>query len=228
MLIIELAGLPGCGKSTLWEQLKTELQQKGRNVYTYSGLMHREPLFVNKGLLFKMQKWNPKTRSCINLIENYCASAPQDDKRESYKKAWEELYYRVHVAAWNRGEDIILLDEGIIQNFTSLFFMDAIPRDPSTEKVLKNMMRVRCRYLFVKCHISVEESMKRLRKRARVNDRYCPLKDETLKEALLVKEQNIDYLLSFARFWRGGELADINMENSAKNNADLIINEFCL
>lgn len=221
MLLIELAGLPGCGKSTLWEVLKSKLQQTGRNVYTYSELMRREPLFVNRGFLLGLQKWNPKTKSCMDRIGNYCASLPKDVKRERFQKEWEELYYREHAASWIRGEDIVLLDEGIVQNLTSLFFMDAIPREPSMDQVLKNMIHVRGSHLFVKCNISVEESMYRLKKRARENDRYYPLNEETLREALLVKEQNIDYCLSFVD---PCNKISIDMENSAMSNADLIIN----
>lgn len=204
MLMIELAGLPGCGKSTLWELLKSEMQKKGRNVYTYRELMHREPLFIHKGFLFKWEKYKPQTVSCMNWIEQYCASVPKDEKRDRFRKMFIEMYYRVHVAAWNRGEDIILLDEGLVQNFTSLFFMDEIPGDPSTEKVLKNLIHVNGRYLFVKCNISMEENISRLKNRARENDRYYSLEEDILRKALLVKEQNIDYILSFIETAKGG------------------------
>lgn len=227
MLIIELAGLPGCGKSTLWELLKRELQKKGRNVYTYRELMHREPLFVNMGFLFALQKWNPQTISCMKWIEKYCDSLPMDNKREGFKQMFKELYYRVHVAAWRSGGDILLLDEGLIQNFTSLFFMDTIPQSLLTGNMIKNIIAVRCRYLFVKCNISIEESILRLKKRARTNDRYNSLGEEVLRDALMVKSQNIDYVLSFVKSTKG-EIVDINMEYSTKSNADLIINKLCL
>lgn len=223
MLIIELTGVPGCGKSTLWELLKSELQKRGRTVYTYRELMHREPLFVHKGLLFQWEKWNPQTVSCMNWIEQYCALVPQDEKRDRFKKMFIELYHRVHVAAWNRGEDMILLDEGLVQNVTSLFFMDAIPKDPSAERVLKHLIHVKGRYLFVKCNISMEENIARLKKRARENDRYYALEEDRLREALLVKEQNIDYLLFLIETEKRGEKIDIDMEKSTKHNVDLII-----
>lgn len=101
MLMIELAGLPECGKSTLWELLKNEMKKSGRNVYTYRELMHREPLFVHKGFLFKREKCKPQTVSCMNWIEQYCASVPKDEKRDRFKKMFIELYHRMHVAAWN-------------------------------------------------------------------------------------------------------------------------------
>lgn len=227
MLIIELAGLPGCGKSTLWESLKDELLKRGRNVYTYRELMHREPLFIHKGFLFKWEKCKPQTVSYMNWIEQYCASVPTDEKRDRFKKMLIELYYRMHVAAWNRGEDIILLDEGLVQNFTSLFFMDAIPREPSTEKVIRNMIDLRCRYLIVKCNISIEEDVVRLKNRARINDRYYSLQGEALRKALFTKEQNIDYVISLFKAKRGIKL-DIDMESSAKSNTDLIIKKLCM
>lgn len=225
MPVIELAGLPGCGKSTLWKHLKAELQRKGRNVFTYSELMCREPLFVNRGIFFQLLKWHPGTVFCMKRIEKYCATVPGDGKREYFKKEFTELYYRIHVAAAKRGEDIILLDEGMIQNFTSLFFTDTIPRELPMEKTVRNIVSVKGSFCVVKCNISVEESMARLQKRARENDRYRRLEKDALREALLVKEQNIDYVLSFVK---PDQKMGVAMENTAENCAKMIIREIGL
>ncbi len=225
MLVIELAGLPGCGKSTLWERLRTRLQQTGRNVYTYSDLMRREPLFVNRGIYFQLLKWHPQTAACMRRLEEYCASAPEDRKREYFKKEFTELYYRVHAAAHIRGDGIILLDEGMIQNFTSLFFTRPIPAEASMGKAVKNIVSVKDSFFVVKCNISVDESITRLKKRARENDRYRRLEREALREALLVKEHNIDYVLSFVKPER---IIEVDMENTTEDCSDTVIGKLGL
>lgn len=222
MHIIEMAGLPGCGKSTLLKALVPVLRQQGRNVYTHDDFMKREPLFKNCGIFFLLQKMNPQNRYCIKWIKKYCASAPKDNSREKFKKELIDLYYRMHLIEGRKNKDIILLDEGIVQNFTSLFFTEEIPHDITISKVLTDLTCIRCEYQFVKCNISVEESSFRIKKRARDHDRYCNLDKESLRNALLIKERNINYLLSLIG---ENKKVGIDMQSHVQDNIDLIIKE---
>lgn len=222
MHIIEMAGLPGCGKSTLLNKLAPVLRQQGRNVYTHDDFMKREPLFKNCGILFLSQKINPQNRNCMNWIKRYCASAPENDSREIFKKELIELYYRTHLIEGRKSEDIILLDEGFVQNFTSLFFTEEIPHDITISGVFKNLIDIRCKYQFVKCNISIDESSLRINKRARKNDRYRNLDIESLKKALLTKNRNIEYLLSMIE---DKKKINLDMNSSVQDNIDIIIKE---
>lgn len=222
MHIIEMAGLPGCGKSTLLEALVPVLRQQGRNVYTHDDFMKREPLFKNCGILFLLEKMNPQNRYCVEWIKRQCANAPEDDGTDIFKKELIDLYYRIHLIEKRKSKDIILLDEGIVQNFTSLFFTKEIPHDIITSRVLMSLINISSEYQFIKCNFSVEASSLRIKKRVRKNDRYCNLDIESLNKALLVKERNIEYLLSMID---DSKKISLDMRNTVQNNIDIITKE---
>lgn len=85
-----------------------------------------------------------------------------------------------------------------------------------------SLINISSEYQFIKCNFSVEASSLRIKKRVRKNDRYCNLDIESLNKALLVKERNIEYLLSMID---DSKKISLDMRNTVQNNIDIITKE---
>ena len=200
MLIIEICGNPGCGKSTMGKSIQAKLEKQGYKIINlYMKIFYKilwSKSFItrarNKLYVYKSRKYfkNSELMKALSVIR------PHVD-RDSYD-IWSdrilELCYGM-IEAKRKGFEIVLCDEGCLQFITS-FYHDKEIGDEVTQLVLtlKNMLYKDNIYL-MNCRIDIDENYSRLLKRNREGDRFLAGDEAQVKELLSIKQRNIDKVL---------------------------------
>lgn len=193
--IIELYGLPGCGKSTLSKYLLSFLQKRYPNNVIkradISGVINRwwnHPLFLFFYLFLQILKPN-NFRFKISLL-SYAVSFPLNRYSIIYL-----LYTMIVVDLYSKNATkIIVLDEGIIQ------FLSAIPHDvlidnsDMIDNISRQLYKMPIEVLYVECHIEKMVNLQRIKQRNRP-DRFAF--NDGLEELLTKKEANLALIASF-------------------------------
>ncbi|MBR4837226.1 MAG: ATP-binding protein [Bacteroidales bacterium] len=217
--IIELYGLPGCGKSTLTHSILSILQRE------YPGIVLRRSdisgkinkywdrplcLFLCLGLeLLKPTNYKTKT-----FLLKYALSFPFNRYSIIY------LLYTVMVIDLYRNNktQIIVLDEGIIQFLSSIPHDNVIKKVELIERITKSINENPFDVLYVDCQLDLDSTMYRIKQRDK-KDRFA-YKD-SLGELLMIKESNLALISN--SIVRNKVIVD--MKDSSINNAEIIINK---
>ena len=195
MMVIELCGNPGSGKSTIAKELIKHLASKGftimdaRKPYdSYHGFL-RTFIKYRIALLYRIDKEARKVyrMMCRFSSEN---SMEQNDK-------WARRFQRLaYIYSWAQGKtDFLIVDEGPIQYLTSFFYLSEITSIP--EK-LKTDILSRF-YDFDQCLLSisvpVEENVIRIMRRGKNNDRFNSDSVEETTRLLALKNRNVQNVI---------------------------------
>lgn len=178
--VIELLGIPGCGKSTLIK------------------ICAPNPEFVvqTKDLEASMKR----NRGCTAQPE---VPMPSTIRRfvEDYPNA-NALFVRKLAEAYNGlnelEDGIALLDEGLFNRITGIPYDREFMVDEAFHEMMKLVSEMEI--LVFDCRCPFDTALERLRSRPRVgynnSGRYYDENDEVVKAKLRVKRQNIDTVLS--------------------------------
>lgn len=217
--IIELFGLPGCGKSTLTRSILSILQGEYPGIVLrrsdISGQINKywdRPLCLFLCLVLKLLKpTNYKTKT---FLLKYALSFPLNRYSIIY------LLYTVMVVDLYRNNktQIIVLDEGIIQFLSSIPHDNVIKKVELIERITNSINEIPFDALYVECQLDLDSTMYRIKQRNK-KDRFA-YKD-SLGELLMIKETNLA-LISNA-IARNKVIVD--MKDSSINNAEIVINK---
>ena len=217
--IIELYGLPGCGKSTLTHSILSILQSEYPGIVLrrsdISGKINKywnRPLCLFLCLVLELLKpCNYKTKT---FLLKYALSFPFNRYSIIY------LLYTVMVINLYRNNktQIIVLDEGIIQFLSSIPHDNVIKKVELIERITNSINENPFDALYVECQLDLDTTMYRIKQRDR-KDRFA-YKD-SLGELLMIKETNLA-LISNA-IVRNKVIVD--MKDSSINNAEIVINK---
>lgn len=186
-MIVELCGLPGCGKTTLVSELKKAYPNF--EIYTRNEIVGNNILFykvIHRAIGITADKIYPagyyeKAKACLDFLSEYDSR----DKRFMYKMLEQDRALRL-----NKSKNIIL-DEGLFQGITSLPYDKIIDNRDTLDKALCKVFDGELDYKVVRCKLQTDIIIERIRKRNR-QDRYSNPDDAVLKELLDVKEKNTD------------------------------------
>ncbi len=215
MKIIEFAGLPGCGKSTVSRQLEENLRKKGYSVKTRENLM--KGVEEGKKILRNPFLWFSALRLFL-----YSSKYKSSDK---YDYCIRILFMKKQLEKVIRSnkKEIIILEEGIIQDLTAIAYKEPARQNQYSIRALKVLKHIRKHSYYVNCSLSVELDIERIKRRGRRDKKYGADKEEAeLKELLLIKRENLDFFISES----GVKYLNINMEKNVKEIADLIEREW--
>ena len=218
--LIEFAGLPGCGKTTLVNQLIAELQNK----FSYK-IIKRSDISYHINIMWKY-KWtipfyfiffsflygNYKLK--INLIRYICQ---YPFNRFSPIYAIYILLVIKELPSVNFQNKIIILDEGVIQFMTSIPYEYNIKRNIVLQNIIVDLQNILSNCLCINCEINIDEAIDRIRKRGK-QDRYKF--SENLKPLLNTKAENLNFLIKKICT----STISINMMDSTDDKLNQIIN----
>lgn len=212
MIYYEFYGLPGAGKTTVTESVAQYLKEEGYKVAVikeiYGTGMHKHLL----EMLFSFSEYR--------LYYYYCRLYGKCHKRNKlFLKRL--LYYSHQILSIIKKDkyDIMILDEGIIQFTSSLFFMEDVPTNNNLEKIANYFYRkIDIKPIF--CSLDISVSMQRIKDRPyKQKFRYSYMRGaEVLKKALTYREKNLRTISSHFP-----SPIIINMEESAESNAHYIV-----
>ncbi len=188
MKIIEFAGLPGCGKSTLCSGVIEKLR-KNYKVYTYQEIVRMVSTPRRKRLYDILLHMSSSCRRFRRLLKAYAGEYNDVSSQAMY--VLMALYGMPKVFQCIAPKSVVVLDEGFVQTLTSIPHLQPI-RDNDTLSEITTYLNAR-HYIQVVCCTGDEMlTIRRLRTRNR-GDRFTSIKDdETLCQALHRKQQNID------------------------------------
>lgn len=193
MKTYEFSGLPGAGKSTLCEAVIKELEAQGCSVLTLRQLKkykHGKHVELVKALLyFPNLSFNMHTFM-------YAVSIGGTRQELQYSAGLILLYYRLRLAIKKSEYDYCILEEALIQYFTSIPHDRVMDENSHLNKMLEFVLKNTGMVNDIACNISDKEVIARLRHRNHADtSRFDGQADDIkLMELLQVKEKNIKYV----------------------------------
>lgn len=217
IMIIELCGLPGCGKSTLFKELKKKWKEEGE----------KEPIYGREEVL----KRNLAIRALDRvLFDKYSVGERKEliriiNDNARHDSDWERRYIHRLLELTEgirrmEGKNLIL-DEGLIQYITSLAYGSHLVAGEGLDNLIKKVFPKNVEYYIINCNIPVETSIERVRERNRKNDRYDVGNEETRKKLMSVKKENIDILLN-SKVLKNKNILNLNMTDASDKNAETV------
>lgn len=191
-IIIELYGLPGCGKTTLRDFL---VQEPNGNV-SYS-LMTELSQQYRKLSLYRKFKFIP---ICIwfCLLRFFLSMPLLSPKEWVFYKVLFKLSLIYNYSKYAVGLDYIVIDHGIIQAVVSLMNGKIDHLSETQMKHFQQIIRKLPFIYFVYCSLPVEESLVRIRIRKRNHGRLDVIQNDNNLREMIAKEYVI-----FRSFFQG-------------------------
>ena len=200
MIIVDFYGLPGCGKSTITKGVYEKLKKLEIDVNLFNKNEYLEENKIKKNyfkdyirlllphnlnfmfeIIFNMKKYK-KNQKIL--------------KQDLKERIWKELRLVIlyDKLAYTKSDSVILVDQGIIQDFSDYLMFRDITSE-IIEKYLKKYTQSKNKFIFVNCEISVNESINRIKSRNRKIYAFDYLEDDELNEFLTEQQKilkNID------------------------------------
>ena len=199
MLIVEFCGTPGCGKTTLCDEVEAELRAMG---YKVKNLQKPKQDYTLVGRIKKVicKYWyryiplNHRLKKSLKKIEPFLAK----DSQINWLDRMLESSYKVKKAE-APGIEIGLFDEGCLQFITSVFHEKEIAVDAQNVIDVLVDQVYQERTLIFNCQIDNEENYLRLVKRGRPDDRFLQGNKEDTLCLLMHKQYNIERVLDMLK-----------------------------
>jgi len=189
MRVIELSGLPGCGKTTLVEGIIRNFE--GCRILTRYDIRSKETKRGKRFLEMICSFFDLRHLKTNAFITYYFFS---------YKTSLERLRFMIRFIIFNKTllmqikkkeADYLILDEGIIQLVTSIPHEQIIIENKAFIKLIKHLKKLYAGTLFLNCMIDNEKSIAQIRHRNSKNNRFDRMPNEKLKRTIETKSMNL-------------------------------------
>ena len=215
--IVDFFGLPGCGKSTLVSYIK-ETQGERIKIATIYDLLDD----------IKKEKKYRKLLSVspLNLLNSilFRLTVPFDEKRKDRSILnWVKHGILYNYARKYSDYDIVLVDEGNIQNFVKFERGDDLHNNKMFVKACKNYIQMSPVTLYVYCGIDTEIANERIIGRNRAVGRIDVIKDDKTRTIELEKEMlRFDFFYAMLKL-NAFDVAKLEMVNTLERIAETLL-----
>ena len=172
MIIVDFYGLPGCGKSTIAKGVYENLKKLQIDVSLFNKNEYLEECKIKKNYLKDyIRLLLPHNLKFIFEIIFNIKKYKKNQKVLKYdlkERIWKELRLVIlyDKLAYTKSDSVILVDQGIIQDFSDYIMFRDIT-DDVIENYLEKYTQSKNEFIFVNCEISVNESINRIKSRNR-------------------------------------------------------------
>lgn len=183
MIIIDLFGLPGTGKSTIAKELYIEFKKREIDVYFFNKNEYLKDEKFEKRRLFDYIKLL-KVKNIIFFIQFVLIKKEKDIFRQGMKeKIWKKLRLVMLYDKLTQKSDenkICIVDQGIIQDFSD-YYININVKHEFVRKYLNCFLKSNNKYIYVYCDLEVENAIDRIKNRNRKLYNFDLLKEQELK-----------------------------------------------
>lgn len=219
--IIDLYGIPACGKTTLAEYMASH-PINGLRVVTMHDCMHSA--LKNKWKLVKSVSLKN-----IGASIRLKFSAPLDKKRRyvSLLSIVMMGVYRKYVRKYT-DFDVVVSDHGDVQQFVSLERGDDLHETKKFIKACAHYLDASLTTAYVDCKIDAETALQRMNDRGREKGRIDLIGDQNVKLQELEKEiKHFDFWASFLK-QRGKSVMELDMNDSTSAISDILLSNITI
>lgn len=184
--VIDLFGIPACGKSTLCEYMSTADYE---NVKIVSWLKILHDAKKHPMRLFMSIGW-PSVFAGIRLR----CSIPRNMSRKTFslkKMLLKETLYRYAIKYSEY--DIVLVDHGIVQSFVSLESGEDLHLTKTFNSACLNYLDTTAASIFAYCYLPVKEALERMHKRNRHSGRIDKMDIQNRQEELEDEQKRFEH-----------------------------------
>lgn len=203
-IIVEFNGLPGCGKTTIKNQLSIYLSKANIRFEEFNCFKIKSifPYLLNIKVIklyFLLRHYSISTRGAI------------DNRHIKYV-----LFFYILYTHYNRKDGILLVDQGIIQSLLSISHMSVIKGTTYLSKILNFTESIKG-FVVINCKNDAEVSFDRIKGRELNGCRLENFEDAKLYKALKTQKDNLEVI-------RNGipmsiSSLELNTLNTIENNA---------
>ncbi|MGL5794852.1 MAG: hypothetical protein ACRC06_10680 [Waterburya sp.] len=190
-LIVEFVGLPGAGKTTISQQVVSQLRDRGLQIVFRSEILEQ---WQRKNFLQKAIQLFPKNLNHWHILINSLVLAWQVKpiNWHSFAKAVKIFtnVKRNDAVAHVNHCDIILLDQGLLQETWSVGITGNSPQTKYLQQGITPIFRNRAT-LIIYCRVNVSTALKRIQNRQTMNSRFDRMDS---KQAYSTMEKYASYL----------------------------------
>ena len=188
-LVIEFNGIPGSGKSTISDALEEKLKKQGLTVVSYRE--HFKKYSHNrKYQLYCAVKHAPQVLRYYFLLRIYISKIKMDKMMYKYFIA-SVLDFGVKLEFLDKTTaDVIILDQGIIQELLSIYHIKEIVTNNSIIKIFNYLSEVFKNLVLVNVEIPIEIACQRVNSRLNGKSRVDNITDFTQQIQIQQKEYN--------------------------------------
>lgn len=215
--IVDFFGLPGCGKSTLVKCLK-EIYSDRVRIATIYDLVED---IKKESFCKKLASISPVNLLCAVIFR---LTVPFDEKRKDRSiKSWLKQGVLYNYAKKYSCYDLILVDEGNIQNFVKYERGEDLHNKKLFVKACKQYMLTSPVSMYVYCGIDIELANERIVKRNRGIGRIDVIIDPETRRIELEKEKKrFDFFYSLLKM-NGFEETKLEMDKDSAEIAEKLL-----
>lgn len=197
MLLFEMVGCPGIGKTTLCKRVTDVFRAKGLKVANL------------RDFYFQHRRNGSKTSLICRVMLDFTNYPLYLDavriklKYGNHNTNWNYvgslifLMYELLFVKKENKYDMLLLDEGIVQFISSLLYLEQLPSSFDEESIYTHLAEREIAPFIFLCDIDdMDENIRRLRNR-NVDTRFFRIKDDNkLKQVMETRKQNLHTITS--------------------------------
>lgn len=192
-MIVELIGLPGCGKTTVQSGILENRAYDKYHFLTRDEIVKKSIIHSWKWTL-KIMHFDPRMWKLIKSVNVLKKQLPYAEGRQ----IWINRFLVMSWAILRNSKEDLLLDEGIIQYVSSILHEDSALEYEKVQAVMDCFRRqIDMGYIYIDTDETI--CLQRIRERNRSNDRYNKIEDdEKLLQMLQFKKKNIHDIADMA------------------------------
>lgn len=226
--LIELNGVPGCGKTTIVNELIEVFRLQGVNIMTLKDVyFYKEKMKYSKILHLLYALFSIRVLAVnINVIKFlFCFKFNVSRLMDALRLI--KLYFQL-IRVYENKKNILLLEEGILQYTASIPYLDSIKDNDSVARLISSMLQPIDKVLIVNCEIDIKESLKRIKERGLKAPEFKQRRFDALdeKECISALEKNYDNLNKLRHLCKNKEHISIFMNADSKHNAKIIFEKW--
>ncbi|PKM61471.1 MAG: hypothetical protein CVU99_03215 [Firmicutes bacterium HGW-Firmicutes-4] len=225
IILLEFNGVPGSGKTTLSNSVIANLNGIDYPVYSYHKII-KKPTRKNLKLLFKYLihvKCSSFRMGCLGML--YLLTNKKFN-RENWLRIVSIiiLYDFYQKKSMENSDEVILVDQGIIQQIVSISYETELISDRFVKKIIARLKKKNLHLYIINVDLDVTESFDRLNLRVGNVSRIQNMNRKKGIETLKIQQNNFDIIREIIRK-TGMDSIDINTQVSVDENV-LIIKDF--